>query len=279
MRNLLSANIFRLLKSKVFWVLELGVAAWSIFMYCLFAYNTNVQGESWMLANAHIYFFYFLLYIGVVMAVFTALFLGTEYDHGTIRNKLTAGHRRSQVYLSNLLVVIGVGVLYMLTHILAAVLVGVPTAGVEVIRALHEPFWRMGGSLLIVGCYGALFTMFAMLDGNKARCAVVSMGVALALVFGGVLVYGNVTMEETKIQMVLQEDGSYVRQEVSNPRYPTGTKRVALTWVDACLPGSQALHIAVRDGAFEAYMPFCMLALSGMLTIGGLQGFKRKDIK
>lgn len=279
MRNLLSANFSRLLKSKVFWGLEGGVAAWSVFMYYMFVYNTNNQGENWMIDNAHVYFFYFLLYIGAVMAVFTALYLGTEYDHGTIRNKLAAGHKRSQVYLANLILVTAMGIVFMLTHMLAAVLVGIPTVGADVVAEVHSPLWRVPCSVLIIVCYGALFTLLAMLDSSKARCAVVSLVLALAILFGGMWVYGVVTMEETKVQMVLQEDGSYERQEVPNPRYLTGTERVIYEWVDDCLPGSQALHIADRDGEFNPRMPLCMLALSGALTLGGVTVFKRKDIK
>lgn len=279
MRNLLSANFYRLLKSKVFWVLELGMAAWSIFIYGLFVYNAKEMGDYWVVANAHIYFFYFLLYIGAVMAVFAALFLGTEYDQGTFRNKIAAGHKRSQIYLANLIPVLAVGIVFMLTHMLAAVVMGLPMVGAAVLREIHAPLWRIPCGVAIIVCYAALFTLLAMLDSSKARCAVVSLVVALGIVVGGLLVYESVTMEETKIQMVLQENGSFERQEVPNPRYLTGTKRMIYEWVDDCLPGSQALHIVNPDGEFDLRMPLCMLVLSGVLTLGGMAVFKRKDIK
>ena len=46
-------------------------------------------------------FFGCALFIGIVMAVFCSLFIGTEYSEGTIRNKIIIGQKRGAVYLSN----------------------------------------------------------------------------------------------------------------------------------------------------------------------------------
>ena len=46
-------------------------------------------------------FFGCALFIGIVMAVFCSLFIGTEYSEGTIRNKIIIGQKRGTVYLSN----------------------------------------------------------------------------------------------------------------------------------------------------------------------------------
>ena len=43
--------------------------------------------------------------IGIIIAIFTGLFLGVEYSDGAIRNKITIGHKRINIYLSNLIVV------------------------------------------------------------------------------------------------------------------------------------------------------------------------------
>ena len=48
--------------------------------------------------------FQFPMIHGVMLAAFVPLFLGADYSDGTIRNKLIAGHRRSGIYLSDLLV-------------------------------------------------------------------------------------------------------------------------------------------------------------------------------
>lgn len=278
MRKLLSANFSRLWRSKSFWFTELGTGLWSLFLFGLFLYNTNEIGVSWMQFNAHIYFFYVLLYIGAVMAVFISPFLGTEYSDGSIRNKLVVGHTRWTVYLANLLVVSVAGIIFYCTHFLASV-VCIPFVGISLYSYLEQPLLRFFFGIVIILCYGALFTMLAMLDSAKARCAVVSLILALALIFGGMMVYSSVTMEETKMQMVLMEDGSYERQIVPNPRYLTGTKRVVFEWIDSCLPGSQAFHAVSNEEIPDGKGAVCLLGLSCAMTAAGISLFKKKDIK
>ncbi|MGY3662454.1 MAG: hypothetical protein ACXAHE_00930 [Roseburia sp. 1XD42-69] len=41
------------------------------------------------------------------------MFLGTDYSDGTIRNKLTVGHTRTNIYLANLIVTFAAGLLIM----------------------------------------------------------------------------------------------------------------------------------------------------------------------
>lgn len=278
MRKLLAANFSRLWKSKIFWVTELGMALWGLFMFVMYLYNTKEQGASWMQSSAHIYFFYVLLYIGTVMAVFTSLFLGTEYSDGSIRNKLAVGHSRCTVYLANLLVVYAAGLLFYCTHFLTS-LVCVPVVGIELYSYLAQPLIRFFFGIVIILCYGALFTMVAMQDSAKARCAVVSLLLSLALIFGGLMVYSRVMMEETKVQMVLMEDGSYERQIIPNPRYLTGAERVIFECIDVCLPGSQAFHIADSDKTPDGKGAICLFGLSCAMTAAGITLFKKKDIR
>jgi len=278
MRKLLSANFSRLWKSRIFGIAALGTGLWGLFMFGMFLYNVHRIGELFMQSNAHVYFFYVLLYIGAVMAVLTSLFVGTEYAEGTLRNKLTVGHPRRAIYLSNLLVVCAAGLLLYAIHFLTS-LVCVPFVGIEMYSYLAQPLRRILFGVSIILCYAALFVMMAMLDSAKARCAVISLLVSLALIFSGMLVYGRVTMEETKMQMVLMADGSYERQFVPNPRYLTGTTRVVYEWIDACMPGSQALHIASADETPPVKGVLCLLGLSCAITVAGVTLFKKKDIR
>lgn len=278
MRKLIAANFFRLWKSKIWWITELGMAVWSLFMFGMFINNTIQLGENWMQSNAHLYCLSVLLYIGAVIAVFTALFLGTEYSDGTCRNKLIVGHSRCTVYLANLLVVCIAGILFYCTHFIVS-FVCIPFIGTEMYFFVAQPLLRFCYGIIIVLCFSALFTMLAMLDSSKTRCAVVSLLLSLALIISGIQIYKCVTMEETKMQMVQMEDGNFQRQVVPNPQYPTGGKRVVYECLDALLPTAQGLHVVGYEDVPEMRDVFCQVGLSCVVTISGVKIFRKKDIK
>ena len=39
------------------------------------------------------------LFIGIILAVFCSLFIGTEHNDGTIRNKIIVGHEKSKLFI------------------------------------------------------------------------------------------------------------------------------------------------------------------------------------
>ncbi len=48
-------------------------------------------------------FFGCALFIGIVMAVFCSLFIGTEYSEGTIRNKIIIGQKKEALFICQIL--------------------------------------------------------------------------------------------------------------------------------------------------------------------------------
>lgn len=280
MSRLLSANFSRMFKSKIFWVLESICAALGVIFYSLLIINTRNIGESWLLKNANYYFFFFIVYIGTIIAVFSSMFLGTDYAEGTLRNKLCIGHSRRNIYLANQIVVFAAGILFCIPHIVSAFVIGLPGVGSNVILAISSPFWRMGCCMVIVAAYASIFTLFVMSDGNKARIAIVSLVLALLLIVGGVYVYGGLQQQELTNQMVRQEDGSYQLEEnIPNPRYISGTTRIVYEIIEDMLPSGGAMHITNRNGIFDWKMPCSLAVVSLLLTMGGMMVFQKKDIK
>ena len=92
MRNLLSAHFMRLRRDRVFY---LCVAL----MFAISALGKVGEHIRFPAFRLNVPFFYFMLYIGAFSAVFTGIFLGTEYGDGTLRNRLIVGHSRTSVYL------------------------------------------------------------------------------------------------------------------------------------------------------------------------------------
>ena len=280
MRKLLSANFSRLWRSKIFWVLEVLSAVLGAVFYILAIINTKNIGENWYLTNGNYYFFIGLVSIGAIMAVFSAFYIGSEYDQGTIRNKLNVGCTRNSIYLANLVVVVTAGVLFTITQMASSVVVGLPFLGGLMWTALAPVGWRIPTAIVMLLCCAAVFTFIAMQDSNKSRSLLICFVLALTIVFVGLFTTSRLNEPELTSRMVMQADGSYQREfNLPNPRYITGTTRTIYTIVDACIPASQGFNIARSEGEFNLLAIVCQLGMTAVFTVAGVILFKKKDIK
>lgn len=94
MSKLLSANFIRLKKDKFFWSGLVFMLAAGIFFPVMRYMDMRQTQTINRIDNG---FFGCALFIGIVMAVFCSLFIGTEYSEGTIRNKIIIGQKRGTV--------------------------------------------------------------------------------------------------------------------------------------------------------------------------------------
>lgn len=280
MRKLLSANFSRLWRSKIFWVLEaLSAIAGAVF-YVLAIINENNIGNGWYLTNGNYYFFIALVYVGAVISVFSGFYIGSEYSDGTLRNKIAVGCTRSNIYLSNLIVVVVAGILFVITQMAASVCIGLPLLGIQIWGALSPVGWRIPAALVMILCYGAIFTFFVMQDSNKSRSLIVSFVFALVIILVGLYVYGALQEPEFTTRMVMQEDDSFLLQEgILNSKYIRGATRTVYTFIEACIPSAQGFNIARSEGVFNPLAIVCLLGMTAVFTSAGIMLFKKKDIK
>ena len=125
MYKLLKANFFRLVKNKIFW----GIVIITILIASFILFNTilNHQGETKEgIDNILVMYIHF---IGIFIAIFTSLFVGTEYSDGALRNKIVIGHSRKNIYFANMMTSIVVGICIELIYMLVITIVGIPTLG------------------------------------------------------------------------------------------------------------------------------------------------------
>lgn len=163
---------------------------------------------------------------------------------------------------------------------MASVVVGLPFLGRLMLDALAPIGWRIPTALVMLLCYAAVFTFIAMQDSNKSRSLIISFVFALAIIIGGMYVYSALQEPEFTTRMVMQEDGSYLRQEgIPNSNYIRGTVRTVYTFIEACIPSTQGLNIARSEGVFNPLTIICQLCVTILTTAAGVTLFKKKDIK
>ena len=280
MRKLLSANLYRLVRSRIFYAMGIVSLGCGLICYGIAAYNTHTVGTPWLVHNAHALFWLQAFLLPVQLALFACFFLGTEYSDGTIRCKISTGHRRSSIWLASFFTVCLAGAAFSLLYSATAVLVGLPLAGPEVLTHISAQPWRMGGFLLAMAVYAALFTSAALSDTNKARNVVVCLSIAAALISLGFAVYRRL-IQPQYIQYAWQEpDGSITfTQGPPNPDYLTGSGRQIVHWLCRLLPQGAAVLSLDTELGFDWLCPLTSLATALLFGGVGMAIFQRKNIR
>lgn len=274
MRNLLSANFLRLRHSVIFW----GSLAVNAFFGAFLLYtHLSDRARFGIEFTLDEIFFGYAMIAGLVMAVFVSTFLGTEYSDGAIRNKLSVGAARRDVYLANLIAVTAAGVLSCGAFMLAALLAGVPFVGFFTVGA-KVVLTALLGSLVMCMAFCSLYTLVSMNCTRKAVAAIACILLFFALMMAIVYVNGKLEAppEITDFSLV---DGEFVSRTMPNPRYLDESSRAVYEFLADLLPTGQAIHYFTLTMAHPLRMILASLAVTAASTLGGLVLFQRKDLK
>lgn len=276
MNRLLSANFMRLRKNKCFFGGMILMAGYAVY-YVLVNY---AEKENGFIVSLDEGLFGCILFVPVLLAVVCSLFSGTEYSDGTIRNKIIAGHRRRDIYLAGLITNIVAGEVLFTTYFVVYLCVGIPLLGTFESN-LGAILMYVLVAFMLVCALAAIFTMIAMLCANKAVVAVICILSAMVLLLMGSQILSRLSEPETYQPYVFSADGEMTEmgQEVKNPNYLEGTKRVAYEFLYDFLPGGQAIQCS----AMKAKNPPVLALYSAIILLGtttvGFLFFGRKDIK
>ena len=279
MSKLLYANWAKVIKSKVFWIVEIFLIGYSIFVYFMGFINKRrmmiIPDSDWT-----IYFFNEMLFIHVITAIFTAFFIGVEYSDGTIRNKFVVGHTRKSVYLSNFITCCIVGLIQFATYSIMSVISGYLLIGSNSFTAMTQLLWRIIYSILIIMAYSALFSLVAMLDSNKTRAVVIGLVLAFVYIMLMTQIWSDLSEPERTSRAVMSETGELeIEQDIPNSKYVSGTKRIVYEWIDAFLPMDQAMYVIDPNASFSMKAPLCLLGETILFVCVGMYVFQRKDLK
>lgn len=260
MSRLLTANFARLVRSKIFYVMEIFMIGYSLCLYLDTYYSYVVEPSRHLsgartVENWNLFFFNEILAIGVILAIFITFYIGVEYSDGTIRNKITAGHSRRSIYLANLITCYTAGIVACATYSVASLILGLVLMGRETVERLWKPGQGIVVLLFIVLAYTALFVGIAMTDSNKTRVGVISLLFSFIILAGGMVVCMRLEMREEGENL-----GFYEKMEI-------------------VLPAAQALYVVDDTKEYSVKQPLGMFAVAAVSTGIGVWVFKRQDIK
>ncbi len=277
MRKLVSAHFSRLRKDRMFWI-----CMGAMFAYAVFYIWSGCRKEQLLPGEEHslsAYYFHFAIPVGLFCALFDSLFLGTEYSDGTIRNKIVAGHTRTEIYLAALLLTFSAGLLLMAAW----------TAG-ALITALASGTWNMGMGILRlflylliavleVAVFSALFTWIGMLSENKAVTEMISVLLFLALLLFSSMLYNALSQPETYCGIEMTMDGMRTSEAMPNPLYVGGFLRSVYACMLDVLPAGQGLQLWLLEVGRPVFMLLSSAFITAAATLGGMASFRRKNIK
>lgn len=275
MIRLLSAGFLRLKKNKVFWASLILMAAWGIFMPVKMQMDAAQMGYVYVIENG---FFACAIGVGIILAVFCSLFIGTEYNDGTIRNKIIVGGKRQSVYLANAVLSSAVGLALCAAYLLPYLCIGLPLAG-GFTAPVGTILLTELTVLLLAVAFSSLFTCVAMVCQNKAATAVICILLAFGSLTTGMVL--TQMLEAPKMHEIysLELNGELSSVEEPNPKYLEGTKREIVQTLYDINPGGQAIQCAGMTAVNPARLPLYSLGIAVLATATGCALFRKRDLK
>ncbi|MDE6590383.1 MAG: ABC transporter permease, partial [Oscillospiraceae bacterium] len=276
MRNLLSANFLRLWRNKTFWV-SLGIcvglgalAALGEFQFRVaVGTDLSVPEVSQYLSLLEGQFFEYAAFIGILAAEFIALFLGTEYSDGAIRNKIAVGHSRTVIYFANLITGFAASLMCMAAYMAACLTVGAPLLG-WFTKPASLLLTAIFGSMVMLAAFCAIFTCVTMNCSKKSTSVVVCLLGMFAVLIAAAVINGMLEAPEFIAGYELSVNGDIVQTMTEpNPMYLTGLKREVYQFIYDLLPTGQSLQYTMLNFTAPLRLMGLAAAVAAVFTGAG----------
>ncbi len=286
MSRLLYAGIARLKKYILF---RAGIVLMVMLGFFLVYYVGVMSGVGLPLCDI---LFGFLPAMGFTSAVFSSYFIGQEYHDGTIRNKLVAGYKRSEIYFSNLIINITVSVCYC-----GFVLLSEMVFGLFLMKGFGKSEKTISGvlfgSFLVIVAFCSIFTMIAMLDQSKSASDIICIILTCALLFVAAYIMINLSeideylaavdtgeeLAQYRTKVSAEEYEEYIRMLQEDPLYAKAQNREIYQFFYDILPSGQSLQYAAMNVKNPGRLPLYSLGIIFVTTSFGVLIFQRKNIR
>lgn len=271
MSNLLRANLSRLLKSRLFRII-------AVLLTALCAYNSITSAHY---AGSDLkferFFFDFIPNTLLAAAVFSPLFIGTEYGDGVIRGKIIAGYRRETIFLSNLSANVAACLILFVFGALGS-LAGMPISGAWKCGADVLALYFAVGILLTIAA-ASLYTMCETLITAKAASAVTVLLLVFVVTIASAVLYDMLGEQELVNSVSITANGVEIGPPEPNPYYVAGIKRAVYELLIDLNPFGQGIQLSDFGAERPIRMMLCSVGVTVTSAVIGAAAFAGKDLK
>lgn len=269
MYKLLKADIFRLKKDVIFWLfifLTLGTAG-----FTLVRHNPN----DFILDK---FVNEFIMYIGIFIAIFVSIFVGKEQSEGIIRNKIIVGHKRINIYLSNLIISIVASIFCKLIYLAVVLLFGIPLFG-KLQMPLSEFTMSILNIFLVIIAYCSIFNFITMISSEVTISTTICIILFIAMFVVASSLSITVNASKYITNTYYDEEGIHIISQELNPSYPGEQKVKIARTIYYFIPQGQANDIANGETEHLSEFPLYSSALIIIVNVGGIYLFNKKELK
>lgn len=284
MANLIRANAYRLVRSRLFWlVLILSAVPGIVFLIHALPHVSegrealemySIPTDLWVLVNLG------PIFLAYAASLMCPAFDGGEFTNGGLRNKLTRGCSRASVFLSSLLAeLLALGCFLVAYYASFFVLWDVWNG-----PQIANTGWTPSELLLIAVLCAVCFTCLSHLIGTLLNGRASLIGAPLVLI---VLTIASMTInvrllqpETYTVHSAYEEQGEVVSMDaevISNPNYVPESQRPMYEFFQHALPTGAAVAglLEVNDSQYWPYLAAdCVL-----FAVAGVLVFSRRNLE
>jgi len=275
MSRLISANLTRAFKGKLIWLVAIAALIFSGMNVgeMLKHYSPTVPERCIEIV------FNGIPILAILIPAFTGLFLGSDYQCGTLRTKILSGASRESVYISSYITAFVCSIIILCSSLL-------PTA-VTFMLFVENPFafvekllLSILASVMITASLCAIFTLMGMLISSKSVGAVAAILFAFALIVAGSFFYNRLDEPEMISDMSYSLDGVIMSSEpYPNPLYIGGWLRPVFEALLRILPTGQGILLANNEMTDYLLCAIVSLFVTVITNLFGMMFFSRKDLR
>ena len=276
MIKLLNAGFTRLYKNRAFWIWTIFSISFALLM--IFTNYSNMKKYGDAIEIGQLILNYPTM-IGIIIAIFTSLFLGVEYSDGTIRNKIIIGHKRINIYLSNFIIITATCLFEYGIYFIIILSLGIPLFGMGTL-----PILTLIAKILLICvtiiAYSSICTFISTECSNKTVTTIINIMSTFVLLMIAVYCYSKLEtppyIETAKIND--KTSGNYEMTQEHNPKYPTEEEKKMYQTLLNINPAGQAFQIGEKIEGLEI-LPVYSLGIIIVFTTLGMVLFEQKDLK